>query len=345
MTDLFPIFMVSFAASLILVWVVIHFLRRRVILDIPLDGSSHGVPVPRGGGLAVMPVIFGGILWAQHEGLLMFPNPLCWMAVLGSAMALVLLAWVNDKRKDGVARRYRLTIQTLAVAIPLFLMPEEWRVFPELMPLYIERLVMAVLWIWLSNLYNFMDGINGITGTQTVTMTLGIVALVLLTGLGMESGMLEICVMIAGAVSGFLFWNARPQAQVFLGDMGSVGLGYMMGWILILLAVQGYPAAAIILPMYYLADATITAICRRLEGKRIWQAHREHFYQRAVHGTGLAHLHMTLIIALMNIMLILTAMAIVLASITPLEGVGIAILLVAALLFVFQLIGGRATRE
>src|SRR3546814_9909535 len=86
---------------------------------------------------------------------------------------------------------------------------------------------------------------------------------------------------IAAAAAGFLWWNWHP-AKVFLGDVGSVPLGFMLGWLLLGLAAAGHWAPALILPLYYLADATITLACRALRRERVWRAHREHFYQRAV---------------------------------------------------------------
>jgi UDP-N-acetylmuramyl pentapeptide phosphotransferase/UDP-N-acetylglucosamine-1-phosphate transferase len=92
---------------------------------------------------------------------------------------------------------------------------------------------------------------------------------------------------LTGAAIGFLVWNWSP-AKIFLGDVGSVPLGYILGFLLLDLAVRGYWKIALILPLYFLADATITLVRRLLRGERFWQAHREHFYQQAVRR-GLGH--------------------------------------------------------
>jgi UDP-N-acetylmuramyl pentapeptide phosphotransferase/UDP-N-acetylglucosamine-1-phosphate transferase len=112
---------------------------------------------------------------------------------------------------------------------------------------------------------------------------------------------------VAGTALGFLVWNWYP-ARLFLGDVGSVPLGFALGWLLLQAAVAGYWAAALILPLYYLADATITLTRRALRGAKIWQAHREHFYQQAV-AQGRDHGAVARAIAIGNIILIALAIA------------------------------------
>ena len=113
--------------------------------------------------------------------------------------------------------------------------------------------------------------------------------------------------VIAAASLGFLWWNWHP-AKVFLGDVGSVPLGFLLGWLLLEVLASPLWPVAIILPLYYLADATLTLIRRALRRERIWQAHREHFYQQAT-GRGLSHARVSLIIAGLNIVLIGLAFA------------------------------------
>lgn len=344
MTELLILFIACFAVTLVMVWSGIHYLKRReVIFDIPDDEAGRGIPVPRSGGLAVMPVIFAGISVLYAQGMLLFPQPLCWLIILGSGVALAAMSWVDDKRKDGLAARYRFTIQFLAILFPLMMLPPEWRVMTfDQMPLYAERIIIGVLWMWFCNAYNFMDGINGITAVETMSITLGIVVLTLVSGMGLENGMLELNMMIAGAAAGFFFWNGRGKARAFMGDIGTVGLGYQLGWILLLLAVQGYTAVAVILPMIYILDSSFTVIRRLLEGKKIWKNHRDHLYQRAVHDTGLSHMQVTSMIAVTNIVLIVIAMNVVQNILTPWNGVFCAMAVVTLLLGIFYKIGKRA---
>ena len=108
--------------------------------------------------------------------------------------------------------------------------------------------------------------------------------------------------MLAGAAVGFLWWNWSP-AKVFFGDVGSVPLGFLLGWLLLTLAGHGYWAAAIILPLYYLVDATLTLLERLARGEKIWEAHRSHYYQQAVQK-GLSHAHVSRLILTGNVVLI-----------------------------------------
>src|SRR5262249_43525537 len=128
------------------------------------------------------------------------------------------------------------------------------------------------------NLVNFMDGIDWMTVAEVVPVTAAIVVL----GLGGVIGALPtvIAAALLGAIIGFAPFN-RPVAKVFLGDVGSLPFGLLLGWVLLQLAGSGHLAAAVILPLYYLADATITLVGRIARRESIWQAHRTPFYQRA----------------------------------------------------------------
>ncbi|MEQ8194752.1 MAG: glycosyl transferase, partial [Rhodospirillales bacterium] len=150
---------------------------------------------------------------------------------------------------------------------------------------------------------NFMDGIDGIAGVETASLGGGIVAVVLLAATDPALAWIGVT-LIAGAL-GFLWWNWHP-AKIFLGDTGSVPLGFVLGWLLLTLAAEGQWAAAFILPLYYLADATLTLFRRALRGEKFWQAHREHFYQRAAQR-GLGHAHVSLAILAGNVGLIALA--------------------------------------
>jgi UDP-N-acetylmuramyl pentapeptide phosphotransferase/UDP-N-acetylglucosamine-1-phosphate transferase len=149
------------------------------------------------------------------------------------------------------------------------------------LPLAAERLLMFMGWLWFINLFNFMDGIDGLAGTETIFVAIGYVLLAAPHTSGDPLPTLGL--IIAGAAAGYLFWNWHP-ARVMMGDAGSIPLGLLLGWLMIDLAFRGYWAAAIILPLYFLADATVTLSTRVIRGEKPWTPHREHFYQRAVLG-------------------------------------------------------------
>jgi UDP-N-acetylmuramyl pentapeptide phosphotransferase/UDP-N-acetylglucosamine-1-phosphate transferase len=198
-------------------------------------------------------------------------------------------------------------------------------VFQELLPDWLDTVAAAVLWLWFLNLFNFMDGIDGITGVETVAIGGGLAAFALFAGEGPSTAWFG--ATLAAAAAGFLVWNWHP-ARIFLGDVGSVPVGYLLGFLLLSLAAQGHWAPALILPGYYLADATITLVRRTLRGERIWQAHAQHFYQRAVQD-GLSHAQVSLAILAADLVLIGLAMT---ALAHPLPSVAAAALVVAALL-------------
>ena len=131
-----------------------------------------------------------------------------------------------------------------------------------------------------------MDGIDGLAGSEAAAIGVGLLLFSAL-GSGLDPGMALLAAPILGAALGFLVWNWSP-ARIFLGDVGSTPLGYLIGFLLLDLAVRGHWKVALILPLYFLADATITLLRRLLRGERIWQAHRQHFYQQAVRR-GLGH--------------------------------------------------------
>ena len=139
--------------------------------------------------------------------------------------------------------------------------------------------------------------------------------------------------LIVAACAGFVVWNWHP-AKIFLGDIGSVPLGFLLGWLLLALAARGPWEAALILPLYYLADATLTLLRRGARGEKVWQAHREHFYQQAVQN-GRSHARVSLAIAGANAGLLLLALLAVSAPENPairLGAVGVAAALVILLL-------------
>jgi len=279
--------------GLVLIW-----LRRHQILDQPNDRSSHAVATPRGGGLAVVPVLL--LLWLALTGLGLAP---WWtiVAILGAA-GLAFVSWRDDR--GGLPVLYRLGAQFLAVLIVLAALPGTGHIFQGMLAPWLDVVATALLWVWFINLYNFMDGIDGITGAETLALGLG-VALVAFLAADFETGAMPLGIVLAAVALGFLPWNWQP-AKLFMGDVGSVPLGFLTGWLLLGLAGRGYWAPALILPLYYLADATLTLIRRGLRGRAVWRAHREHVYQRAVQ-LGLAHGSVVWRLMVLNVGLVLLA--------------------------------------
>jgi UDP-N-acetylmuramyl pentapeptide phosphotransferase/UDP-N-acetylglucosamine-1-phosphate transferase len=131
---------------------------------------------------------------------------------------------------------------------------------------------------WFVNLVNFMDGLDWITVAEVVPITAALTFAGALGALPWEATIVAIA--LGGAMLGFAPFN-RPRAKLFLGDAGSLSIALLLFWLLLWLASQSHLAAAVLLPLYYLADATITLLRRLLRRERVWEAHRTHFYQRA----------------------------------------------------------------
>jgi UDP-N-acetylmuramyl pentapeptide phosphotransferase/UDP-N-acetylglucosamine-1-phosphate transferase len=221
---------------------LIPILAHREILDRPNERSSHQVATPRGGGIAVITsVLLAWIVLARTDSV---PS-----AVFGIALGAVLLAavsWLDDLR--GLSPIVRLLAQAAAVAIGVFVLPEPKEPF--------QLAAIGLVWIWWINLFNFMDGIDGLAGSEAAAIGAGLLLFASL-GAGADPAIQALAAGLTGAAIGFLVWNWSP-ARIFLGDVGSVPLGYLLGFLLLDLAVRGHWRIALILPLYFLADATIT---------------------------------------------------------------------------------------
>ena len=259
-------------------------LRAHDVMDAPNERSSHGAPVPRGGGAGLIAIaLLSWLVLGLFTGVL----GQVWPVVAGGALIAV-VSWFDDVR--GLPALPRFGAQVVAVVLVLALLPADALVFAGFLPLVVERILLALAWLWFVNLYNFMDGIDGMTGVETVAVAGGaaIVVLVVAGAGGGDGSRAPMAAVLAGGAAGFLVLNWHP-ARVFIGDVGAVTLGFLVGYLLIWLAVQGgaWPAA-LLLPAYYWADATVTLIPRLVRREPVWQGHRRHAYQLAVRA-GRSH--------------------------------------------------------
>ncbi len=281
-------------------WGVLRGLVRFGIYDRPNARSSHERRKPRGGGLALVPVLL--IAWIAAVNWLGEAPPGFWPVLTGAAV-LAIVSWIDDIKSLPVVSR--LMVQALAVGFGIVAMDGAGPLFQGLLPPLADRFLAGLLWLWFVNLFNFMDGIDGIAGVEAGSLGLG---LVLVGAVAAWPGVqVTLPALLVAATMGFLVWNWAP-AKLFLGDVGSVPLGYLLGWLLLNAAASGAWAPALILPLYYFADATITLIKRGAHGAKVWRAHREHFYQRAVQG-GASHGRVAAQVLACNAVLIVLAVA------------------------------------
>lgn len=278
---------------------IVPMLDSYSIVDLPGKRTNHSHRIPRGGGLAIMPAIlaawgFSGYMLPSDHG---FAN--LQISIFMTAF-LFGVSFVDDIRT--LSAGVRIATHIAAVMFVLVLAPVGWRIFPEYIPAEFERIVLGVCWIWFINLTNFMDGIDGITGVEVIGITAGIVLVGLVHG-SLPIVTMSLSIIVLAAFAAFLFWNWAP-AKIFLGDSGSIPTGFIVFGLLIDLAGSGYAAAAIVLPAYYVVDATATLLLRLMVGERIWEAHSTHAYQLAVRRS-VPHSRVSGIVAISNAFLIL----------------------------------------
>ena len=317
----------SLAAVAALTGLVRAALQHHGIMDRPNERSSHARAVPRGGGIAVIGVLLAAWLALWLSGACQGCGGLFWIALAGG-LGLAAVSWLDDLR-GGLSALLRLSVQIAAVGVGIASLPGDALVFQGAVPPLVDHALAAAAWLWFVNLFNFMDGIDGISGVEGTSLGLGTFLLVLLGAV--PAGLGPLGLALAGVSLGFLLWNWNP-AKIFLGDVGSVPLGYLAGWLLLALATAGAWQAALLLPAYYLADATLTLVRRLLSGRRIWDAHREHLYQRAV-AAGWSHGRTTALIAGHNLLLIGLAVASQQGTAAAGAALAAGALLVAALLW------------
>lgn len=271
-----PLLAASAALTALLIIVLRPWLIRYAMAR-PNARSSHRVPTPQGGGAAVIFSVALLLAIAAAWGPVGLQKSAHLVGIIGAALTLAVVGAVDDIRI--IEPIPRLLLQAAAVLVVVTTLPLELRIVPAI-PFWLERALMILGLTWFVNLVNFMDGLDWITVAEVVPVTAA------LSVIG-QAGALPIyatvtALALCGAMLGFAPFN-KPVARLFLGDVGSLPIGLILGWLLILLA-EKHLAAAILLPLYYLADATITLVQRFLRGEAVMQPHRSHFYQRAADG-------------------------------------------------------------
>ncbi|ROM58249.1 glycosyl transferase [Pseudomonas poae] len=282
--------------SFVLTAVIRRYALLRSIIDIPNARSSHSVPTPRGGGVAIVLAFLAVIPLLGWLGLVSTDSL---VAVAGAGALVAVLGFMDDH--GHIAARWRLVGHFSAAIWALF-----W--FNGLAPLsvfgwtldlgIVGSILAAVYMVWMLNLYNFMDGIDGIASVEAMCACLGACLLYTMSG---HQDMIWLPLLLAAAVGAFLLWNF-PPAKIFMGDAGSGFLGVILacfsiqaGW-----TQSSFFWAWLILLGVFVVDATFTLVRRLLRGDKVYEAHRSHAYQFASRKFG-KHLPVTLAVAAINI--------------------------------------------
>ncbi len=259
----------SAALAFVVAFVAVRVLLSRfgrLALDRPNPRSLHERPVPRTGGIAVLLGAAVSLGFGAADLWLLF----------ALALALAALSFVDDLR--GIPTVVRLAAHLGAAALVV------WLVLSPLLAVEVAVLILAL--VWLTNLYNFMDGADGLAGGMAA---IGFGAYGVAAWLTGHAAMASLCVALAAAAAAFVLHNLHP-ARIFFGDVGSIPLGFLAG----ALGLLGWRDD--LWPLWFpvlvfgpfIADATLTLVKRALRRQRVWQAHREHYYQRMV-LMGLGH--------------------------------------------------------
>ena len=267
----------AFVTALALTFLLSRPTARWQWLDHPNDRSLHQRPTPRTGGIAVLVGgLTGGFLLAFFVPA---THPLL-IALLPGLLPLIAVAWFDDQR--GVAVGWRLTVHVwAALSLALLDLAPRWlRLLGGSWPLpeWVAVILTALFVVWMINLYNFMDGMDGFAGGMAV------IGFSTLAWLGRaDTGFSSVCLIVAAASAGFLVFNF-PPARIFLGDIGSTILGFLAAACGLWGQREGlFPFWALLLVFSpFIMDATVTLVRRLLRGEKVWQAHRSHYYQRLV---------------------------------------------------------------
>ena len=312
------------------------FIRKSALktnrLDIPNERSSHTSPTPRGAGLAVVVAFMLGLIALLVENTI---SDEVFLAIAIPGLVVALIGWLDD-RGHLTSAKWRLVGHFACASLAVWLTGG----LPEL-PLANSTIdfglagnIAAVFYlVWMLNLFNFMDGIDLITGVQTVTTSAGVATLLFVST---ESDLWKVFVLLAASISGFLFFNL-PPAKIFLGDVGSGFIGFTTAVISLVVA-EDEPLVAwamIILLAVFVTDATVTLLRRLLSREHVYVAHRTHAYQHLSKKLN-RHLPVSLGVGAINLFFLLPiAWLVVESEIIPIFGLLISyvpLAIVAALL-------------
>jgi len=297
-----PLLAILPVAAAVVAWWLTRQVLRHAPLDHPTTRSSHSQPTPRGGGLALVGTTLLGLVAGVALGVV---EPALALALGGGGTVVAAVGWWDDR--TSVPPRLRLAAQTVAAIWALC-----WLGGLPVVALGTHRVALGLPGalvgvagiLWAINLFNFMDGIDGIAGGEAVSVGGG--GALLLSMAGVPGGT-AVALLLAGASLGFLAWNWAP-ARIFVGDVGSGFLGFAFAVLAIWSEDRGGPSIVVwaVLAMVFVLDATLTLVRRVLRREQLTQAHRHHAYQRLVQA---GWPHRTVTLAVLGINLVLLGMA------------------------------------
>lgn len=275
------------------------------ILDQPNERSLHETPTPRTGGLAIC----AALLTAWAASLFLPQAEAIPMQIVTGAAVVAGVSILDDRY--GLSQGLRLLVQLGAALLLIrggFVIQGEILPGTSLATGLLPAVVTVLATLWLTNLYNFMDGMDGFAGGMAMIGFGTLAALGWLHGDGLFAGA---ALTVAAAAAGFLWFNF-PPARIFMGDSGSTTLGFLAAGFAVWASRRGVASAWLVMVVFspFVVDATVTLLRRALIGEPVWRAHRSHYYQRLVQlGWG----HRRTVLAEYAVMLVCAAFALVMA--------------------------------
>lgn len=288
----------AFLSTLILTAGVRTYVIRKGVLDIPSVRSSHTKATPRGGGLAIAVVFFTGLLLLTTVGVV---SGRVGIVLFGGGLLVAVVGWLDDSRGLSPGQRaiahFIAAIWVVAWIGGFSSLDYGFSVIPLG---WLGHALAVVGVVWMINLYNFMDGLDGLAASEAVLVSVFAGSILLAGG---DLGLASVAFLLAGSAAGFLVWN-WPPAKIFMGDVSSGLLGYVMGTLALLSERSGSMPALIwiLLLAVFVVDATATLIRRVLQRERWYDAHRTHAYQLATLN-GRSHLQVTLAVCIIDLAL------------------------------------------
>lgn len=316
--------------SAIATWMVRRYAVRASLLDVPNERSSHSVPTPRGGGIGIFVGLLLGLCGAVIVDWIDLP---LFVALISGGTLVAGIGFLDDHRH--VPARVRALVHLIAAAVALSLVGG----LPSLHLGTLELTLGPVGWVlgvigivWSINLYNFMDGIDGLAASEAVLVCGAGALLAWLLG---ATSVAVASTIVAAAAAGFLAWNWAP-ARIFMGDVGSGLLGYCIAVVAVGSESSGGPPLLVwlVLGAVFFVDATLTLVRRVIRGEKWLRAHRLHAYQRAVQA-GLSHGAVTRVVIGLNVLLgAIAYLMVVYARKAPVLVLGALVLVLAVYLLV-----------
>ncbi len=306
----FPIFLVFFACLSIKLLIII--LMHYKIFDIPNKRSNHIYPTPKGAGLILTLYICGSIFFYMTQGIIQI-NLFKEITIL--MLVLSIFSFIDDLYSISFLKK--LLFQILIISLGTYLLNSKinlfcsstynslsWIMNYEFYKNFI-RIIIFVFWMWILNLFNFMDGIDGLTASQVLTFNIGLICLSTLGQI--NENFSHVGIIVFAIYLGFLYYN-KPPAKIFLGDSGSISIGFFIGGIIIITFLEHKNFISLfILILYYLFDTTLTLLRRFVDKQNIFSAHSQHFYQKKVRN-GFSHALVLNKIIFINILLIIPSL-------------------------------------